>query len=458
VGHEFDDPDNRPHFFARLAEDLVHMVLLVDERLDVVYANAAVREVGGYEPEDLIGRNAIELVHPDDLEIALSGMSDMDTSSQRQLSAVPLHVRLLRADGTYGPVEVRGSTFLDDPRIRGIAIKARRADARTHIDQFLNLLLTTTEANAHDVLHEVAAAVHYDVRAAGVSVLYGWDGSSFTEDASYLVDPAARSLVRDADDRSMPWLLAGDRRALAVVDDLESSPAMSSLHATDLRACWAFPVDAAEPARLGTIVVWRRFLGAPAFTVQLHIERYRRFVELAMHRWESERLLRYAAEHDHLTGLANRALLHRHMRRHEDASSPGVYTVVGIDLDGFKPVNDTYGHAAGDDLLRVVAARLRANARTTDVVARLGGDEFCVVSDTTTSIEAAEQMGARILAALSEPVSVVGGTVRITASIGVTLGHAGESVDEAIRRADEAMYEAKRGGKGRVRRSASSAA
>jgi len=154
---------------------------------------------------------------------------------------------------------------------------------------------------------------------------------------------------------------------------------------------------------------------------------------------------------DALTGLPNRALLrHRIGRYLSDAArgAPGL-VLLCVDLDGFKPVNDAHGHAAGDELLVQVAQRLKTCARERDVVARIGGDEFVVLLPAAPD-EAAGIAGAeRILAALGEPFHLGAATVRIGASIGVA--HAAtdsrHDVDSLLRAADRALYQAKQAGR-----------
>ena len=151
--------------------------------------------------------------------------------------------------------------------------------------------------------------------------------------------------------------------------------------------------------------------------------------------------LRHQAFHDALTGLPNRAL---YAERLDAALASGVAaTVMLIDLDGFKRVNDGYGHAAGDDLLRAVAARLSGCVRAGDTVARLGGDEFAVLL-APDAAEDPRAVAARMIAALRAPVAVEGGTVRVGASVGIATG----TTPGVLRDADHAMYEAKRSGKG----------
>ncbi|MEU4621902.1 GGDEF domain-containing protein [Actinoplanes sp. NPDC023801] len=154
---------------------------------------------------------------------------------------------------------------------------------------------------------------------------------------------------------------------------------------------------------------------------------------------------------DSLTGLANRA---QFLERLDEAlcRGDGEVGVLLIDLDDFKPVNDTYGHAAGDTVLIGAAARLRAGARTADVIARLGGDEFAVLIEQARPDDVAE-VADRIVEALGEPCELSAGElVRVRASIGVAITST-ENRDATVllHRADEAMYAAKSAGKGSFR-------
>jgi diguanylate cyclase (GGDEF)-like protein len=163
-----------------------------------------------------------------------------------------------------------------------------------------------------------------------------------------------------------------------------------------------------------------------------------------------EQQLSYQAFHDPLTGLANR-------RRFMEAVSTALATGSGtaalfLDLDDFKHVNDNMGHDAGDALLLAIGERIVATVRPGDLACRLGGDEFAILLPETDRLEDAEAVASRLLEALSVPVLIEGVDVRVTASVGVSIRHAGEamSVDDLLRRSDVAMYHAKARGKHRL--------
>ena len=167
---------------------------------------------------------------------------------------------------------------------------------------------------------------------------------------------------------------------------------------------------------------------------------------------EVERLLGHQAAHDHLTGLPNRVLLHERLGQVLDRAEPHrAVAVLFLDLDRFKAVNDSLGHAWGDVLLVETAGRLQAAARPRDLVARLGGDEFVVVCADLDDPAEAGAVGRRLLAAVSEPVSHDGRTVAVSTSIGIaTVTAPGLAPEQVLRHADTAMYRAKADGRSRI--------
>lgn len=154
--------------------------------------------------------------------------------------------------------------------------------------------------------------------------------------------------------------------------------------------------------------------------------------------------------HDVLTGLPNRRLLVQRIERAlEDAKSGKDAAVMLIDIDHFKSVNDNMGHAAGDELLRVVAGRLAQCVRDTDTVARLGGDEFALLLAEGEQIIDAAVVARRILESVELPIVIEGKPVRVGISIGIAQPPTdGSTTDEILKAADVALYKAKRGGRG----------
>ncbi|MDQ1012918.1 diguanylate cyclase (GGDEF)-like protein/PAS domain S-box-containing protein [Streptomyces sp. V4I23] len=165
--------------------------------------------------------------------------------------------------------------------------------------------------------------------------------------------------------------------------------------------------------------------------------------------------LEHLAFHDVLTGLPNRALFadrvrHALQKRAADATPPAV---IFLDLDGFKAVNDSAGHAVGDGLLVQAARRLQASVRAADTVARLGGDEFAALLEGKAGAcpSRAREVAERILSALAKPYRIGSTDAVVSASIGIAVATPGITPDELLHNADLVMYEAKAAGKGRIR-------
>lgn len=166
-----------------------------------------------------------------------------------------------------------------------------------------------------------------------------------------------------------------------------------------------------------------------------------------------EEQLTHQAFHDPLTGLANRALFrdrvdHALARAVRDGAVRERIAVVFLDLDNFKKVNDSLGHAEGDRLLEIVAARLRTTTRTSDTVARLGGDEFAVLLEGVVDEHETFKVIGRIADSMTAPVSVGGTEIVASASMGVAYVAPGDTADDLLRNADVAMYRAKENGIG----------
>jgi diguanylate cyclase (GGDEF)-like protein/PAS domain S-box-containing protein len=169
-------------------------------------------------------------------------------------------------------------------------------------------------------------------------------------------------------------------------------------------------------------------------------------------RHELEQQLKHQAFHDALTGLANRTLLQERLRQAITRSRRNgkEFAVMFIDLDDFKNVNDSLGHAVGDSLLRTVARRLRSTLRSNDTPARLGGDEFAVLLEEVDDPREVELVAARVVEALAQPIRIGGSELLVGASVGVAYGSsATKDIEDVMRNADLALYDAKGSGKNR---------
>lgn len=155
---------------------------------------------------------------------------------------------------------------------------------------------------------------------------------------------------------------------------------------------------------------------------------------------------------DSLTGLGNRRALRRHILDLLDAEFSSEFALILIDLDYFKQVNDTFGHAAGDHVLKEIGKRLKSVARSTDVIARVGGDEFVMVLGQFKDDKALQALGERLISRLSYPVKMDENVYKIGASIGATIVNpSGDaSPEKLLEKVDEALYHSKSIGRGQV--------
>ncbi|GLQ47980.1 diguanylate cyclase response regulator [Dyella lipolytica] len=178
-------------------------------------------------------------------------------------------------------------------------------------------------------------------------------------------------------------------------------------------------------------------------------------VEIA-ERQRIEAKVRHQATHDMLTGLPNRVLFHDRLRAAMQRSTrhDSRFALALVDIDGFKAVNDTYGHPAGDALLQAISSRLSGHVRTNDTVARLGGDEFALIFEDVTGVPPLLERCQEMCRMLAQPYSLSGQRgdfiAHVSASIGIALWHDGiDSDEQLIQAADRALYEAKEKGKNR---------
>jgi diguanylate cyclase (GGDEF)-like protein/PAS domain S-box-containing protein len=197
--------------------------------------------------------------------------------------------------------------------------------------------------------------------------------------------------------------------------------------------------------------VWINLSVTKKISEEGHLEYFIAIIQSIQARKELEQ----EARHDALTGLFNRRALDAILpiaQARADRSGLQL-ALMFIDLDGFKGVNDTYGHDAGDDLLRTVSTRLQSCVRRTDSLIRLAGDEFIVILEgIVPGVDEAREVAKKLIAAIAEPIIIKGNVLRTNASVGFSMYEpgSGKAPDELMREADRWMYKAKHSGKGRV--------
>jgi diguanylate cyclase (GGDEF)-like protein/PAS domain S-box-containing protein len=278
-----------------------------------------------------------------------------------------------------------------------------------------------------------------------------------------LVQHASDIVALTGPDGVVRWQAASVRRVLGLAPGtLAGRPLADLVHPEDRDAvgrCFAGPLAAPDGA--GTMSARLRD-GSGAWR-DMEIVGHNRLDDPALNavvlsmrdvteRTALERELRHQAFHDSLTGLANRALFERRcaLALADGAGGDRLLGVVFLDLDDFKTINDSLGHAAGDVLLRAVGRRLGDAGRPGALVARLGGDEFAVLLDEAADRAAARAQAQRLLHALDPPFLVEGRELSVSASAGLAFREDGLRVHELLRNADVAMYAAKARGKGHV--------
>jgi diguanylate cyclase (GGDEF)-like protein len=274
----------------------------------------------------------------------------------------------------------------------------------------------------------------------------------------------------------MPWSEAIRTGEMLIHTDLTTlDPAMQEeARSQGFEACWVFPVRQPSTHEVtACLIAWRTRPGGPSPGERVAGDRMGRLLSLALERRRAQGLLLHAARHDALTGLPNRSQFFRHLGRelHRDGH---LVAVLYLDLDGFKPVNDRYGHRAGDHVLGQIARRIEGVLRPRDLTARLGGDEFGVLCTQLRDEAEAIAIAERLIAAVAEPMVLPDETIRspelaamagtpiidvtgrdepvvvsVTVSVGIAFGHQSGTDDERlVELADAAMYQAKASGHG----------
>jgi diguanylate cyclase (GGDEF)-like protein/PAS domain S-box-containing protein len=413
----------------------------------IIYVNDRCEEYLGVAPAAVLGTNIAQYVHPDDLERAILAIG---VAVEHRPKLAPAAFRIRHAEGRWRRLEVNGSALAPEyPDV--VAITGRISHDADLYNAVLELL--TAGKPMVEVLAAIPAFTIW--RNDDTLCTVTWvDDVTGTRRATGSSIPSLLTGVMAPPEGHSPWLKATATGEEVVHDTLTDLPPSirAAAEASGLLGVWVLPVADAGGGDPALITLWSAHVSAPVRLSEYPARIATQLVDLIF-RWRyQQRQLEHAAGHDGLTGLPHRAtffstLADNHRSDIGDA-------VLYIDLDGFKPVNDRYGHGAGDRVLVELAGRLRDAIRPSDLPARLGGDEFAVLLRCCRTDEA-QAIAHRIRERLGEPITLdetpIPGrppTVTLSASIGVALGASGEALLEA---ADRAQLEAKRGGGNRVR-------
>ena len=425
----------------------------------------------GYSREQVVGRGFHEFLTSGS-QLLYQTRYQSTLLMNREVREVGL--MLSRADGTFLPIVVNAviTTVLGETQERVLIsvfdaterqnweadlLAARRlaesSEARIRVlrDATVAFIESTTEAELADALGRTARDAFAAADAA--VIFYDSDGAIRVAYGDHLIETLTRLRhARGASGRP----LGREFAVLENLDDAEkvSPDAAAAMRAVRAEALTAVPIVGAAGV-LGALVC---FFGRTRHFESDELDAHKALARQAATVLERQRLqheLQFLAMHDQLTGLANRNLL-RERLSHTLASaerSGRAMSLIFLDLDGFKRINDDLGHRVGDGVLQTVATRINDVVREADIVGRFGGDEFLIVCEDATA-DAAGLIAARVVDAVRQPIDDLDLGYSVTASVGIASYSPGAASaptnDSLVRLADAAMYQSKNAGPGRV--------
>jgi diguanylate cyclase (GGDEF)-like protein/PAS domain S-box-containing protein len=413
--------------FRSLMQNSASLTMLLSSTGIVTASSGGLTRILGHDQEWLEGRPLLDLVDDRDHSVLATALRDVQAERHDFVPApVTVDLRLRHANRDLVPFALSFANLLDDPTVEGLVVTGYDITDRVLAEEDLrasnSVLAATLESTTDGIL-----VVDGGGRITSVN-------GRFVE--MWRLPP---DMLSERDDVSVLAValdqLSDPMAFTAKVQELFADPNAQSHDTVEFKDGRVFERESL-PQRIDGEVVGR-------------VWSFRDVSE--QRRLQSE--LTHQAFHDPLTGLANQALF-RDRVDHATARlerNHGQLAVLFIDLDDFKNVNDSLGHSAGDDLLRVASDRIASCLRQGDTAARLGGDEFAVLIDDLDDVGPAHDIAARIVTALQAPVLLGSKQVCATASIGIAFGAEGALADDMLRNADLAMYTAKESGKNCVR-------
>ncbi len=422
-------------------------VALVDETGVVVWVSDQCEVLSGFTPNDLVGTNILDYL---DLESNPLALESVGYALENPGLRLPSIHGFRTATGAIVQVEAVANNQFATPGIGALVVHLRACDE----EQLLHAMLSSVASGAPiDAVFKRLADLVAGPTLRSESTLIMHRGGAAAASMSMLSDPALAHAA-DIFDGPTPWEVAAALRRSVHLAELDTSTSPEG-PGTEFEACWAYPIDHVERNRATAVLtIWRREAGLPEPNATLMVKQLVDLIQLTLDRSQQTRRLVHAAHHDHLTGLANRATFYDEVDARlavDEADAAVLY----LDLDGFKAVNDKFGHQCGDQVLQLVADRLVEVTPEQAVVGRLGGDEFGVFverADQATIME----LSRNLIDAIAAPMDVDDHQVNVGATIGVAINTisddaASATSDELIDRADQILIEAKATAKGTPR-------
>lgn len=391
-------------------------ILVTDTAGRITHANAHVQTLFGLSADQIIGDEYVKLLPERERAIASWRVRQLVAG---EIPSVDIDRLYLRADGSEFWGHLNSGQITDnDGRLIGLIGVIADIDERQRAIDELRIAARVFEASNEGILIADAANRILSVNRA------------FTEITGYSQQEAIGHT---------PALLSSGRHSREFYKALWAT---LTQHGRWQGEIWNRRKDGREYPEWLSIVQLRDDAGA----VVNHIGIFSDITERKAAETRMERL----AQYDSLTNLPNRNLLYDRLATTLTAARRygRGFALLFVDLDGFKPINDTYGHDIGDAVLREVAQRLRGNMREADTVSRHGGDEFVILSPEINGAEGAGTLADKIVATLARPIVINALSLQVTASVGIALypDH-GNDIDTLIRVADAAMYRAKTAGR-----------
>lgn len=451
-----------------MLETLPINAFVKDARGRYLAVNDRAAEFFGFAKDDLIGRSDYEIFPQETAENLRS-----DDSRVRQLDdAFVKEIRINhRGSESFLLVHKRAVTIGGEQYVIGasVDITERKLMERRLEDERATLGMIARGSDLTEVLDAICVRVERHLHG-GLASIHVMDagGTHLRHGSAPRLAPAyieALDGIEIGPNAGSCGTAAFTRKPVIVADvgtDVRWEAYRDLAAAHQLRACWSFPVIATDGSVLGTLAIYYHSPRHPSPHELDLIEQTTSLAAIALERAKATELLHRMATVDMLTGIPNRqhflALGHREIARVQRTGEP--LALCMIDIDRFKSINDTHGHAAGDEALKRMAATLAKSLRSADICGRLGGEEFAFLLPET-ALNDARQVAERLredvanIAALpvASTAAAAPGPAQeqsITVSIGVCQLRDGESLDQLMVRADAALYKAKRGGRNRV--------